>query len=52
MPAIGYSKQQMKDLEETVNSIDADSVILGTPVNLSRIVNINKPLVRVRFGIR
>jgi len=52
LPAIGYSKQQMKDLEETVNSIDAYSVILGTPVNLSRIVNINKPAVRVRYGIR
>jgi predicted GTPase len=52
LPAIGYSKQQMKDLEETVNSIDAYSVILGTPVNLSRIVNFNKPAVRIRYEIR
>src|SRR5579885_2551609 len=52
LPAMGYSKEQMKDLEETINSIDADSVLLGTPVNLSRILSINKPTVRVRYEIR
>ncbi|MEM3186029.1 MAG: cyclic 2,3-diphosphoglycerate synthase [Conexivisphaerales archaeon] len=51
LPAMGYSKEQMHDLEETINSIECDTVILGTPVDLGRIINLKRPTVRVRYEI-
>lgn len=51
LPAMGYSKKQMKDLMETVNRTQADLVIVGTPIDLGRIVNFNKPSVRVRYEL-
>ncbi|NMC62020.1 MAG: GTPase, partial [SAR324 cluster bacterium] len=51
LPAVGYSAQQVKDLEETINACRADIVISGTPIDLGRIVKINKPLVRVRYEL-
>lgn len=51
LPAMGYDKQQIKDLEETINRVDCDTVIIGTPINLNRIININKQAVRVTYEL-
>ncbi len=51
LPAMGYGKEQIKELEETINRCDADVVVSGTPIDLSRILNVNKPIVRVRYGV-
>lgn len=51
LPAMGYSKQQIKDLEETINKSDADVVVIGTPIDLSRIIKINKETVRVSYQL-
>jgi predicted GTPase len=51
LPAMGYGGQQVKDLEATINRIDCDSVIIGTPIDLRRIIRINKPSVRVRYDL-
>lgn len=52
LPAMGYSKQQIKDLETTINKTKCDSVIIGTPINLSRLIKINKPSTRVRYELQ
>ena len=52
LPAMGYSKQQLKDLETTINSTDCDSVIIGTPIDLNRIINIEKPNTRVYYDLQ
>ena len=51
LPAMGYGDQQMKDLEATINKVDADLVIIGTPIDLGRIVTFNKPTVRVSYEL-
>lgn len=52
LPAMGYGAKQVKDLEETIAAIDCDSLVLGTPIDLRRIMNVPKPAVRVRYEIR
>ena len=52
LPAIGYSKKQIEELQETINNIDCDSVLIGTPVDLRNLLSINKPSARVRYEIR
>jgi len=52
LPAIGYGQKQIKDLEQTIAATDCDSVVLGTPIDLRRIMKIAKPAVRVRYEIR
>jgi predicted GTPase len=49
LPAMGYSAKQIKDLEQTINAIPCDVVVSGTPIDLSRIVKINKPLIQVSY---
>lgn len=51
LPAMGYGEQQLKDLEETINNADCDAVVIGTPIDLSRIININKPFTRVHYDL-
>ena len=51
LPAMGYSDQQLKDLETTINSSDCDSVIIGTPIDLNRIITIKKPTTRVYYDL-
>ncbi|HLP60918.1 MAG TPA: cyclic 2,3-diphosphoglycerate synthase [Candidatus Deferrimicrobium sp.] len=51
LPAMGYGEQQMKDLEKTINKIEADLVIIATPIDLGRIVKFNKPTVRVTYEL-
>ena len=52
LPAMGYGEKQIKELEETIAAIDCDSLVLGTPIDLRRIMNLPKPAVRVRYEIR
>lgn len=52
LPAMGYGEDQMRDLEETINNTDCDSVIIGTPIDLGRILKINKPSTRVRYELQ
>jgi predicted GTPase len=52
LPAMGYSEQQLKDLEETINKTECDSVIIGTPIDLSRIIKIDKPKTRVYYDLQ
>ncbi|MFC2174569.1 cyclic 2,3-diphosphoglycerate synthase [archaeon] len=51
LPAMGYNAQQLKDLEETINRVECDVVVSGTPIDLGKIVNANKPVVRVRYNL-
>jgi predicted GTPase len=51
LPAVGYSPGQIKELEETVNATRCDLVLIATPVDLTRVMRINKPAVRVRYEI-
>lgn len=52
LPAMGYGEEQMKDLENTINSTDCDSVVIGTPIDLGRILHINKPSTRVSYELQ
>jgi len=52
LPAMGYSIRQIKDLEETINKTDADVVIIATPIDLGRIIRINKPAYRVSYDLQ
>ncbi len=52
LPAMGYGDQQVKDLEETINRTDCDVVIIGTPIDLRKLVKINKPAVRVTYELQ
>jgi len=52
LPAMGYGEDQMKDLETTINMVECDVVVIGTPIDLRRIINIEKPSVRVTYKLQ
>jgi len=52
LPAMGYSDQQLKDLETTINNTECDSVVIGTPIDLKRLINIDKPSTRVYYDLQ
>lgn len=52
LPAMGYSEQQLHDLETTINNSDAEGVVVGTPIDLSRLITINKPVTRVHYTLQ
>jgi predicted GTPase len=52
LPAMGYGDEMTRDLEETINKSDVDLVISATPIDLTRIIKINKPLQRVRYELQ
>ncbi|MCG0275430.1 MAG: cyclic 2,3-diphosphoglycerate synthase [Thermosediminibacteraceae bacterium] len=52
LPAMGYGETQIRELEETINRAECDVVIIGTPIDLGRIMKINKPSVRVRYKLQ
>ncbi|MEN8121030.1 MAG: cyclic 2,3-diphosphoglycerate synthase [Bacteroidota bacterium] len=52
LPAMGYGDEQLKDLEKTINNVDCDAVIIGTPIDLNRIVKIDKPNTRVYYDLQ
>jgi predicted GTPase len=51
LPAMGYGKQQIQELEQTINNCDCDIVVSGTPIDITRVINTNKPIIRVRYGV-
>jgi predicted GTPase len=52
LPAMGYGDEQIKDLEKTVNDTPADLVLIATPIDLARLINIEKPAQRVRYSLQ
>jgi predicted GTPase len=52
LPAMGYGKKQMQELEDTINAIDCDLVIIGTPIDLSRIIKMNKKSIRAKYELQ
>ncbi len=52
LPAMGYGKQQLKDMETTINEAECDAVVIGTPIDLNRIIKINKPNTRVYYNLQ
>lgn len=52
VPSTGYTPEQIRDLEETINSVPADVVVSGTPIRLDRVVKVNKPIVQVRYEVK
>lgn len=52
LPAMGYGDQQIKDLEITIENTPADVVIIGTPIDLTRIIKINKPTVKIGYDLQ
>lgn len=52
LPCMGYSKTQIFELEETINSIKADIIIIATPIDLRKLIKINKPAVRVTYELQ
>ncbi len=51
LPAMGYGDQQIRDLEKTIDAADVDMVIIGTPIDLTRVLKINKPSQRVGYSL-
>ena len=52
LPAMGYGEEQLKDLETTINNTECDTVVIGTPIDLNRIIKINKPSTRVYYNLQ
>jgi predicted GTPase len=51
LPAMGYGEDQIADLEKTVNAVECDVVLIGTPIDLSRLITINKPSLRIGYRL-
>jgi predicted GTPase len=51
LPAMGYGKKQIKELEQTINNTDCDVVVCGTPIDLTRILKTRKPIVRISYCV-
>ncbi len=51
LPAVGYGEEQIKDLERTINKVPADLVLIATPVDLTRIIRINKDMLKVNYEL-
>jgi predicted GTPase len=52
LPAMGYGAVQLKDMETTINQTKCDAVIIGTPIDLNRIIKIKKPNTRVYYDLQ
>jgi predicted GTPase len=52
LPALGYGKEQVRELQETINKTPCDIVLIGTPIDLRRVLNINKPAVRAKYELQ
>jgi predicted GTPase len=52
LPAMGYGRKQMQDLRETIEGCDADVVLIGTPIDLRRLIDIDKPALRVTYRLQ
>ncbi len=51
LPTLGYSDKEKREVEEVINASDADVVVSGTPIDLSRVLRVNKPIIRVRYEL-
>ena len=51
LPALGYGNKQIEELEQTINNSDSDIVVSGTPIDITRVLKTDKPIVRVRYGV-
>jgi predicted GTPase len=51
LPAMGYSDGQLEEMEKIIEAVDADLVVIGTPIDLRRVIDIRKPAVRVRYDL-
>ena len=51
VPAMGYNDQQIKDLSDTLNKAECDLIIDGSPIDLAKLIELNKPIVRVGYDI-
>jgi predicted GTPase len=49
---MGYGDEQMRELQETINRVDADLVLIGTPIDLRRLLEIEHPTQRVRYDLK
>ena len=52
LPAMGYGEEQLRDLEATINSCDCEAVVIGTPIDLNRVIDIKKPNTRVFYDLQ
>lgn len=52
LPAMGYGDEQIQDLEATINNTPCDAVVIGTPIDLSRVINIKKPFVKIGYDLQ
>lgn len=52
LPAMGYGEKQMRDLESTINSSDAELIVIATPIDLRRVISLSKAAVRVRYELQ
>lgn len=52
LPALGYSEKQVKELEDTINRCECDIVVSGTPINIKRILNVNKPVLHITYRLK
>ncbi|MCL2392794.1 MAG: cyclic 2,3-diphosphoglycerate synthase [Oscillospiraceae bacterium] len=52
LPAMGYGEEQMRDLAATIDKTDCDSVIIATPIDLARVIKVNKPSTRVAYELQ
>ncbi len=51
LPAMGYGERQVRELEQTINAVPCDLVLIGTPIDLGRVLKINKPSMRVTYEL-
>ena len=52
LPAMGYGDEQVRELEQTINNAQADLVLIGTPIDLGRLLDLNKPSQRIRYELQ
>ncbi len=52
LPAMGYGDQQIKDLQQTIDRVDCDAVVIGTPIDLTRLITFKVPATRVRYELQ
>jgi len=51
LPAMGYGKKQIAELEETINNADCDVIVSGTPIDITRVLKSQKPIIRVKYDV-
>ena len=51
LPAMGYGDEQVRELEATINAVPCDVVVAGTPIDITRVIKVNKPIIRARYDL-